>query len=257
MDKQDTIISLLKEINENIDNLDQIKLQPTSVNNLYSNVSPNTRPLFKGIDLRKSWGLDEFDFTYCKEFNDAFRVGNDEDEVYLDFTGLNVKSVTRLWRTFGDSLYRLKSFVDFSDWDTSNLTTLFQCWHALNPCEGIVFDLSGWSAKKLIQPYYMFGWATEVFPEEDKGMSLVGYKTLEFIKENNICVFDGLNINISFNDAGGYHISFKKPTLIAILNGLADRTGQETLTIDMGATNLAKLTEEDIAIATAKNWTIA
>lgn len=296
MSKQDTIISLLKEINENIDNLDQIsivkdivvnendkeylpadygvdafgkvkteipvlikeKLQPTAIKSLYCNILKYSRPLFKGIDLRKAWGLDAFDFIYCKDFDDALRVGNEENEVYLDFTGLNVKSVTRLFRTFGDSLYRSKSFADFSDWDTSNLTNTFQCWHGLNPCEGIVFDLSGWSAKKLIDTSYMFGWASKPYIEEDKGMSLVGYKTLDFVKANNICVFDGLNVNISFsNSVGGYYPSFRKSTLIALLNGLADRTGQSTLTMDIGATNLAKLTEEDIAIATAKNWTIA
>lgn len=230
-------------------------LQPTSIRSLYSNVSPNSRPLFSGVDLRKAWGLDAFDFTYCKEFDDAFRVGNDEDEVYLDFTGLNVKSVTKLWRTFGDSLYKKKCFADFSDWDTSNLTNLFQCWSGNNPCEGIVFDLSGWSAKKLVETSYIFGFTYVKYPEEDKGMSLVGYKTLEFVKANNICVFDGLNVNMSFRSPGTY-ISFKKSTLIALLNGLADRTGQESLVMNMGATNLAKLTEEDIAIATNKNWTI-
>lgn len=231
------------------------KLQPTSVISLYSNVSPNSRPLFSGVDLRKAWGLDAFDFTYCKEFDDAFRVGNDKDEVYLDFTGLNVKSLTRLWRTFGGSLYKKKCFADFSDWDTSNLTSLFQCWHGLNPCEGIVFDLSGWSAKNLNETSSMFGYAIGLYPEEDKGMSLVGYKTLEFVKENNICVFDGLNVNISFFN--NLHISFRKSTLIALLNGLADRTGQSTLTMDMGATNLAKLTDEEKAIATEKGWTLS
>ncbi len=42
-----------------------------------------------------------------------------------------------------------------------------------------------------------------------------------------------------------------------ILVKLGDNTGQSALTLTLGATNLAKLTDEDKAIATAKNWTLA
>lgn len=42
-----------------------------------------------------------------------------------------------------------------------------------------------------------------------------------------------------------------------ILAKLGDNTGQSALTLTLGATNLAKLTDEDKAIATAKNWTLA
>lgn len=42
-----------------------------------------------------------------------------------------------------------------------------------------------------------------------------------------------------------------------ILNKLGDNTGQSPLTITLGATNLAKLTEEEIAIATNKGFTLA
>lgn len=42
-----------------------------------------------------------------------------------------------------------------------------------------------------------------------------------------------------------------------ILNKLGDNTGQSPLTITLGATNLAKLTAEEIAIATNKGFTLA
>lgn len=46
-------------------------------------------------------------------------------------------------------------------------------------------------------------------------------------------------------------------TLIRILNALYDYSAGDTHTITLGATNLAKLTEEDLAIGTNKNWTIS
>jgi surface protein len=48
---------------------------------------------------------------------------------------------------------------------------------------------------------------------------------------------------------------FERADLLIILNNLATVTTTQTLT--MGATNLAKLTDEDKAIATNKGWTLA
>lgn len=48
---------------------------------------------------------------------------------------------------------------------------------------------------------------------------------------------------------------FEESDLVTILNNLATVTTTQTLT--MGATNLAKLTDEDKAIATNKGWTLA
>lgn len=48
---------------------------------------------------------------------------------------------------------------------------------------------------------------------------------------------------------------FERADLVTILNNLATVTSTQTLT--MGATNLAKLTDEDKAIATNKGWTLA
>lgn len=48
---------------------------------------------------------------------------------------------------------------------------------------------------------------------------------------------------------------FEESDLVTILNNLATVTSTQTLT--MGATNLAKLTDEEKAIATNKGWTLA
>lgn len=50
---------------------------------------------------------------------------------------------------------------------------------------------------------------------------------------------------------------FTRETIVSWLNALADRTGLTAYKLTIGATNLAKLTEEDILIATNKNWTLA
>ena len=50
---------------------------------------------------------------------------------------------------------------------------------------------------------------------------------------------------------------FSVDTMIAMFNALADLTGQQAKTLTLGSTNLAKLTNEQLAIATEKNWTLA
>ena len=64
--------------------------------------------------------------------------------------------------------------------------------------------------------------------------------------------FHATGMKVSFNIS--FSTNFTKEALVEILNNLATITTTQTLT--MGATNLAKLTDSDKAIATDKGWTI-
>lgn len=70
----------------------------------------------------------------------------------------------------------------------------------------------------------------------------------------NVTLPDGFNTN---NLDLSVSTLYSEETLVAILNALADRTGETAYTLKLGETNLAKLSEEQIAVATEKNWTIA
>ena len=50
---------------------------------------------------------------------------------------------------------------------------------------------------------------------------------------------------------------YSHDTILSWLNALADRTGLTAYTLTIGATNLAKLTEDEKKIATDKNWNLA
>lgn len=62
----------------------------------------------------------------------------------------------------------------------------------------------------------------------------------------------GMKVSFQIND---YRSKFTREALVEILNNLATVTSTQTFT--MGSTNLAKLTDEDKAIATGKGWTLA
>ena len=61
----------------------------------------------------------------------------------------------------------------------------------------------------------------------------------------------GMKVSFSISDA----TKFTESALVEILNNLA--TVESTQTLKMGSTNLAKLTDEEKAIATNKGWTLA
>lgn len=71
---------------------------------------------------------------------------------------------------------------------------------------------------------------------------------LEILSVKNIKI-SGLNFNPC--------ILLNRDTLIRILNALYDYSESDTHTITLGSTNLAKLTEEEIAIATSKGWNVS
>ena len=100
-------------------------------------------------------------------------------------------------------------------------------------------------------------------------MQCSSLETIPAMDASNVSVIDGLS-NIfgactslksilMYGMKASFDISsstrFERSDLVTILNNLATITTSETLT--MGETNLAKLTEEDKAIATNKGWTLA
>lgn len=64
------------------------------------------------------------------------------------------------------------------------------------------------------------------------------------------------SIPVSLNLSASTLITYE--SLMSAINALTDRTGEETVTIlTLGTTNLAKITDEEKAIATEKGWTLA
>lgn len=81
--------------------------------------------------------------------------------------------------------------------------------------------------------------------------SVIGGRSIEDVLQNNISALNNNHTAFNFSET-----KLDRASLRAVINGLADLTGQTTQTLTLGATLIAKLTEEDIAIATSKNWTI-
>ena len=72
---------------------------------------------------------------------------------------------------------------------------------------------------------------------------------LENVTLENGFACNGLNLSAS--------TKFSVQTMVAMFNALLDKTGEQACTLKLGSANLEKLSNEQIAIATEKNWTLA
>lgn len=88
----------------------------------------------------------------------------------------------------------------------------------------------------------------------DSLTSIKGDAFRDCISLENVTFENGFNCNnLNLSASTRYSVE----TMISWFNALADRTGQSSFTLTMGTTNLGKLTAEQKAIATNKNWTLA
>lgn len=76
---------------------------------------------------------------------------------------------------------------------------------------------------------------------------------------SNLINLTSISVPLDFNFVLNLSLSIKleKDSIIQLLENLKDLTGTSAKTLTLGAINLAKLTDEEKAIATNKNWTLA
>ena len=146
----------------------------------------------------------------------------------LDVSNWNTNKVTDMSYMF----YNCQSLtsIDVSNWNTSNVTNMNNMFSS---CVNLTeLNCSSWDISHITASYYF----DNVFNE---CKSLVDF-------------YPPQNINASMSVSKSTVLSHD--SLIRILNNLMTQTSTKTLTL--GSTNLAKLTAEEIAIATNKGWTV-
>lgn len=264
MSKQDTIISLLKEIDENIDNVGSVGNIPKIKVNIIriDNMSIDENGQWIGgefIDFSSVSSMNSFakDCTIVKNFDNVIWNfdKNSKDWTYafyncinlthLDFTNGNKIKVTKLWNAFTKTS-ELTKLNGLDKLDVSDCTDFNGCI-AINPLEKI--DITSWDFKSAAK-------ITSIFNACYKLKSFIGDRTIDEVLRDNVKAFTNAKVSIALMGSGIIN-AIERPSLRALINGIADLTGQTAQTLTIGEALIAKLTEEDIAIATAKNWTIA
>jgi surface protein len=159
----------------------------------------------------------------------------------LDVSNWDTSNVTSAFSAFANCA-SLQS-LDVSNWDTSNVTNFGSMFASCASLQSL--DVSNWDTSNATIVGSMFASCRSL-------QTLIGGRTIEEVISNNISALNGLKISIPLSNT-----ILDRASLRAIINGLADLTSSSSRNITLGSTLKAKLTEEDIAVATAKNWTIA
>ena len=133
--------------------------------------------------------------------------------------------------------------IDLSNFDTSSVTNMSSMF---NGCRNITtLDLSNFNTSAVTNMSSMFGNCRNL-------TTIIGTHTLEEVHAGTIKAMRGLKVSISFSDSP----NLERASILALFYGLADLTGQTANTVTLHATAKARLTAEDIKIATDKNWNV-
>jgi surface protein len=139
--------------------------------------------------------------------------------------------------------------VDLRDWDTSRIVTVQSAFRYCGSAFKVLkINMLGWYAGSLLRGYSNF--EIPIYCH-----TIIGDKTIDEVISNELYTLKDCKNSISFLNSG-----LDRPSLRAVINGLADVTDQPAEsrpTLTLGATLMAKLTDEDRVIATEKGWNLA
>ena len=199
----------------------------------------NMSHMFDEFHTNTSLNLSNFNNSAVTDMSYMFyRFGN---IITLDFSTFNTSSVTNMQSMF-ENCGSLTS-LDLSNFNTSSVTNMNRMF---DTCERLtMLDLSNFNTSSVTDINYMFYLCSSL-------TSIIGTHTLEEVQAGTIKALRGLKVGISFSDSP----NLERASILALFYGLADLTGKTAQTVTLHATAKARLTAEDIKIATDKNWNV-
>lgn len=207
-----------------------------SMNGAFTNCSS-----LKHIPLLDTQNVTNFSqtFAYCKNLQ--------------EIPELNTSNATQMYMMFSDcSSLTTIPLIDTSK--VENMNSMFSNCYALET----IPELDTSSAVAVESMFSMCSKINNLplldFTNVSNATNFLGYDWDTNMAITNLVGFH--NLNISFNVSNCVNLTTE--SLMNIINEALDlTTGGWNCTLTLGATNIEKLTEEQIATATAKGWTLA
>ena len=238
----------VNNINEQIDINEDKTFEHTFVNVPVTNMNYFTQPC---RDKLKTLDLSDLDTSQVTSMFETFYQCSNLKSI--DFTNVDTSNVTDMNFMFS-SCSGLTS-LDVSNFNTSNVKSMSSMFM---DCSGLTsLDLSSFDTSNVMNMQYMFGWCDTLvnlyINFDTSNVTNYNYFNSIFIRdkklENVVGKFEGAKINLSLSDC-----PLTAQSAMVFINGLATVT--ETRTLSLSATTYDSLTNEQIAIATAKGWTV-
>lgn len=247
-------IEKLAKIVEKVDN--SMKLQEQSIENgkIYDSVMYN----FVSSQFKN------FTYLYYTENGEIKSILFNDGKVYKP----NVPNYTISGKPVSYICYEFTSKVVFKDFDTSAVTDMNSMFYG---CRLTTLDLSSFNTSAVTNMMYMFKYCDRLttldlssfdtssvtnmmfmFYNCSNLATIIGTHTLEEVQAGTIKALKGTKESLNLS----YSPNLERASILALLYGLADLTGQTANTVTLHATAKARLTAEDIKIATDKNWNV-
>lgn len=195
--------------------------------------------MFYGANNLISLNISGWNTSKVSNFSTVFRECGKLTEI-VGIEDIDVSN-GNTFSQFFQSCSSMKQRLDLRKWKMTNSTS---CWHMFTASGFVWLDITGWEIPKCTDCVNMFNNCKNL-------ETLVGDKTIDEVTSNDLYILKGIKVSTQLD----LSTKLDRASLRALINGLAEV--ETTQTLKLGATLRAKLTEEDIAIATAKNWTIA
>ena len=205
------------------------------------NTSAVTNMSYMFSNCRNLSTLDVSSFNTSAVTNMSYMFDACSNLTTLDVSNFNTSAVTNMIYMFSNCSNL--STLDLSSFNTSAVTNMSSMF---NGCSNLTtLDLSNFNTSSVTNMSYMFYRCSSL-------TSIIGTHTLEEVQAGTIKALRGLKVGISFSDSP----NFERASILALFYGLADLTGNTAQTVTLHATAKARLTAEDIKIATDKNWNV-
>ena len=216
-----------------------------------NNSSDGIASMFKSCSSLNNLDMSHFDISNVTNLSDMFNGCSSLS--YLNITGWDFKNVTTVASMFSN--VGLKT-IDTSTWLNANNITNFAnfCNGATSEYITLTFSGSMWAIMHTCKNVKHVTW-------KNCTVSIENYSFPSFDDAKNAewqITFDNAVISAENGTLGvlNYYNHLTTESLMSVINALADRTGMESDTLTLGSAHLAKLTPEQIKIATDKNWTV-
>ena len=161
--------------------------------------------------------------------------------VTLDLSNFNTSSVTDMSNMFYNC-NRLTT-LDLSNFNTSVVTDMS---YMLSYCSNLTtLDLSSFDTSSVTD-------MSNMFYNCNRLTTIIGTHTLEEVQSGTIKALKGTKVSLDLSQSK----LLERASILALFYGLADLTGKTKQIIILHDTAKARLTAEDIKIATDKNWNV-
>ena len=181
------------------------------------------------------------DFDTSAVTNMSYMFSSCRKLTTLDLSSFNTSAVTNM-----RSMFRLcsnLSTLDLSNFNTSAVTNMNLMFYS---CSNLTtLDVSNFNTSAVTNMSSMFDGCSNL-------STIIGTHTLEEVQAGTIKAMKGTKVSLYLSDSP----NLERASILALFYGLADLTGNTAQTVTLHATAKARLTAEDIKIATDKNWNV-